>query len=84
MIGQDFFELVVLNQKLNPCHFFLLQLKLVNIHRESVVDGNQTIVLGLIWAIIHHYQVCELFAIKSSMFVLYDFSVVQNRISVLS
>lgn len=84
MIRQDFFELVVLNQKLNPCHFFLLQLKLVNIHRESVVDGNQTIVLGLIWAIIHHYQVHELFAIKLSMFVLYDFSVVQNRISVLS
>ena len=29
----------------------------MNIHRESVVDGNQTLVLGLIWAIIHHYQV---------------------------
>ena len=56
----------------------------MNIHRESVVDGNQTIVLGLIWAIIHHYQVRELFAIKSSMFVLHDFSVVQNGMSVLS
>ena len=22
-----------------------------------MVDGNQTLVLGLIWAIIHHYQV---------------------------
>lgn len=36
---------------------FVCQVKLVNIHRESVVDGNQTLVLGLIWAIIHHYQV---------------------------
>lgn len=36
---------------------FTHQVKLVNIHRESVVDGNQTLVLGLIWAIIHHYQV---------------------------
>ncbi|XP_015766744.1 PREDICTED: spectrin beta chain, erythrocytic-like [Acropora digitifera] len=31
--------------------------KLVNIHRESVVDGNETVILGLIWAIIHRYQV---------------------------
>lgn len=39
---------------------FTHQVKLVNIHRESVVDGNQMLVLGLIWAIIHHYQVNEL------------------------
>ena len=36
----------------------------MNIHRESVVDGNQTLVLGLIWAIIHHYQVrCTIFTL---------------------
>ena len=28
----------------------------MNIHRESVVDGNETVILGLIWAIIQHYQ----------------------------
>ena len=42
---------------MSHCFFFVCQVKLVNIHRESVVDGNQTLVLGLIWAIIHHYQV---------------------------
>ncbi|KAJ7327793.1 Nesprin-1 [Desmophyllum pertusum] len=38
--------------------------KLVNIHRESVVDGNETLVLGLIWAIIHHFQVEGFYANK--------------------
>ncbi|EDO37406.1 predicted protein, partial [Nematostella vectensis] len=32
------------------------KVKLVNIHPESIVDGNTTIILGLLWIIIHHYQ----------------------------
>ncbi len=34
-----------------------LQIKLVNIHESDIVDGNHTVILGLIWIIILHFQV---------------------------
>jgi len=35
------------------------QIKLVNIRAEDIVDGNPKLILGLIWTIILHFQVCE-------------------------
>ena len=28
----------------------------VNIHADEIMDGNQKITLGLIWTILHHFQ----------------------------
>lgn len=33
------------------------KVKLVNIRPEEIVDGNQKLILGLIWTIILHFQV---------------------------
>ena len=35
----------------------LFQIKLVNISSNDVVDGNPKLILGLVWAIILHWQV---------------------------
>ena len=35
----------------------VLQIKLVNISSNDVVDGNPKLILGLVWAIILHWQV---------------------------
>jgi len=37
--------------------FILLKIKLVNIRPLDIVDGNPTIILGLIWMLILYYQV---------------------------
>lgn len=37
---------------------FLLQVELVNIGAADIVDGNHKLILGLIWSIILHWQVC--------------------------
>lgn len=36
----------------------LLQVELVNIGAADIVDGNHKLILGLIWSIILHWQVC--------------------------
>lgn len=36
------------------------RIKLVNIRPDDIVDANQKLILGLIWTIILHYQVCKL------------------------
>lgn len=33
-----------------------LQIKLVNINSSDIVDGNETVILGLIWTIILNFQ----------------------------
>ena len=35
-----------------------LQVRLVNIGKHDIVDGNPRITLGLIWSIIQDFQVC--------------------------
>lgn len=35
-----------------------LQVELVNIGAADIVDGNHKLILGLIWSIILHWQVC--------------------------
>lgn len=37
----------------------LRKVKLVNIRPEDIVDGNQKLILGLIWTIILHFQVSK-------------------------
>jgi spectrin beta len=42
-------------------HFLRIsRVKLENISAENIVDGNPTLILGLIWCIILHYQLSEI------------------------
>lgn len=34
--------------------------KVVNIGPEDIWDGNPKIILGLLWTIIYHFQVCHI------------------------
>lgn len=43
--------------QLHLCLFFP-QVELVNIGAADIVDGNHKLILGLIWSIILHWQVC--------------------------
>lgn len=47
----QYFELTVID----------FQIKLVNIRPEDIVDGNPKLTLGLIWTIILHFQVSNIF-----------------------
>lgn len=38
----------------------MLQVKLQNIGAEDIVDGNQRLILGLIWIIILRFQIQEI------------------------
>lgn len=40
-----------------PSAFFLFQIKLINIHVADIIEGNPSIILGLIWIIILHFHV---------------------------
>ena len=42
-----------------------LQIRLVNISSNDIVDGNPKLTLGLLWAIIQHWQVSDIVTIKS-------------------
>ena len=32
----------------------------VNIHAENIIEGDEKITLGLIWTILHHFQVLKI------------------------
>ena len=34
------------------------RIKLVNIRNDEIVDGNPKLILGLLWTLILHFQVC--------------------------
>ena len=34
-----------------------MKVKLVNIHAEAIVDGNETIILALLWSLVNYFQV---------------------------
>ena len=33
------------------------EVEFVNIHADDIIEGNEKITLGLIWTILHHFQV---------------------------
>jgi hypothetical protein len=39
------------------CLPFFPQIKLINIHVTDIIEGNPSIILGLIWTIILHFHV---------------------------
>ena len=57
--------------------FLLFQIKLINIHVTDIIDGNPSIILGLIWTIILHFHVSSVVVWK-----LFLFGSLQNEISV--
>lgn len=49
---------------------FILQVELVNIGAADIVDGNHKLILGLIWSIILHWQVCVFTHLLSALYNL--------------
>ena len=57
--------------------FFPAQIKLVNINSSDIVDGNETVILGLIWTIILNFQVRRIFFVYFvRSFHIYDLSLI--------
>ena len=48
----------------------IFQIRLVNISSNDIVDGNPKLTLGLLWAIILHWQVCKILLISFTQIFL--------------
>jgi len=64
-------------ENIQTCLDFLKQhrIKLINIHKEEIVNGNPKLTLGLIWIIILYFQIMNFANYIPSDYHIYDFKI---------